>query len=65
MLRKFNLVEFYFYTNLSLQGPIDKFSKLAYNGIFLRRQIFAGLSKKHGDYFSWILIFAVGNIPKK
>ena len=38
---------------------------IPYNGIFSRRQIFAGLSKKHGDYFSRILIFAVGNVREK
>ena len=40
-------------------------SKLPYNGIFSRRQIFAVLSKNHGDYFSRILIFAVGNVREK
>ena len=38
---------------------------ILYNGIFSRRQIFAVLSKKHGDYFSRILIFAVGNVHEK
>ena len=38
---------------------------IPYNGIFSRRQIFAVLFKKHGDYFSGILIFAVGNVRKK
>ena len=36
-----------------------------YNGIFSRRQMFAVLSQKHGDYFSRILIFAVGNVREK
>ena len=39
--------------------------ELPYNGIFSRRQIFAVLSQKHGDYFSRILIFAVGQRPRK
>ena len=38
---------------------------LPYNGIFSRRQIFAVLSKKQGDYFSRILIVAVGNVREK
>ena len=38
---------------------------IPYNGIFSRRQIFAVLSQKHGDYFSRILIFAVGNVREK
>ena len=38
---------------------------LPYNGIFLRRQIFVVLSKKHGAYFSRILIFVVGNVCEK
>ena len=38
---------------------------LPYNGIFSRRQIFAVLSKKYEDYFSRILIFAVGNVREK
>ena len=38
---------------------------IPYNGIFSRRQIFAVLSKKDGDYFSRILIFAVGNVIEK
>ena len=38
---------------------------ISYNGIFSRRQIFAVLSQKHGDYFSRILIFAVGNVREK
>ena len=39
--------------------------KIPYNGIFSRRQILAVLSKKHADYFSQILIFAVGNVREK
>ena len=38
---------------------------LPYNGIFSRRQISAVLSKKHDDYFSRILIFALGNVREK
>ena len=38
---------------------------IPYNGIFSRRQIFAVLYQKHGDYFSRILIFAVGNVREK
>ena len=38
---------------------------IPYNGIFSCRQIFAVLSQKRGNYFSWILIFAVGNVRKK
>ena len=38
---------------------------IPYNGIFSCRQIFAVLSQKHGDYFSRILIFAVGNVREK
>ena len=38
---------------------------LPYNGIFSRRQISAVLSQKHDDYFSQILIFAVGNVREK
>ena len=33
--------------------------EVPYNGIFSRRQIFAVLSKKYGDYFSRILIFII------
>ena len=39
--------------------------KIPYNGIFSRRQMFAVLSKKHRDYFSRILIFAVGIVSEK
>ena len=41
------------------------FQPLPYNGIFSCRQIFAVLSEKHGDYFSRIFIFAVGNVREK
>ena len=41
------------------------FFYIPYNGKFPRRQIFAVLSKKHGAYFSRILIFAVGNVREK
>ena len=41
------------------------FPHVPYNGIFSRRLIFAVLSQNHGDYFSQILIFAVGNIRQK
>ena len=47
-------------------GPWKNYMLLIpYNGIFSRRQIFAVLSQKHSDYFSRILIFAVGNVRKK
>ena len=47
------------------KGPYIKAGSLIpYNGIFSHRQIFAVLSQKHSDYFSRILIFAVGNIRK-
>ena len=38
---------------------------LPYNVIFSRHQIFTVLSRKHGDYFSRILILAVGNVREK
>ena len=37
----------------------DKY--ILYNGIFSRRQIFAVLSKKHGDYFSRLAMSAKNN----
>ena len=39
-------------------ADLSSISVIPYNGIFLRRQIFAVLSQKHEDYFSGILIFA-------
>ena len=54
---------FTFTTFLSVAFSLrDPGTRIPYNGIFLRRQIFAVLSQKHGDYFSRILIFAVGNV---
>ena len=35
--------------------------QVPYNGIFSRRQIFAVLSKKHGDYFSRLATSAKNN----
>ena len=34
-------------------------------GYFCVAKFFADLSKKNGDYFLWILIFAVGNVREK
>ena len=48
---------------IGIEAILRSTHNIPYDGIFSRRQIFAVFSKKHGDYFSRILIFAVGNIP--
>ena len=53
------------YLGMTVTNDLVWDQNIPYNGIFSRRQISAVLSKKHGDYFSRILIFAVGYVREK